>query len=102
MCAEGKRPGGKVVKVCLKIRRDLVESVVLTGDFFIDQAEEFEAALQELTSLGTPVENTIAVVMGVLQKKGLRFYGVTLEDLREVLSLATRQAAESTHQNLPS
>lgn len=52
MCAEGKRPSGKVVKACIKIRKNLMGSVVLTGDFFVVPVEEFEAALQELTNLG--------------------------------------------------
>lgn len=96
VCAERKRSGGKVIKICLKIRRNLVKSIVLTGDFFVDQAEEFEAALQELASLNTSVEKTTALVMDILQKRGVRFYGITLEDLMEVLNLAMRQAIEST------
>ncbi|MEM3948894.1 MAG: hypothetical protein QXM76_04810 [Zestosphaera sp.] len=98
-CAEVKRPGGKVIKACLKLQGSLVKGAVLTGDFFADPAEGFEEVLQELTKMETPVSKVVEKILELLRGKEVRFYGVTLEDVEEVLSLIAQRAIDSSRQD---
>ncbi len=86
ICDEKKRVGGKIVKVCVKLRDDLVERVMISGDFFVDPAEKFEELLQELSCMRIRKDEVVTVVAELLKKKELEFSGVTTEDILEVLN----------------
>jgi len=86
ICDEKKRVGGKIVKVCVKLRDDLVERVMISGDFFVDPAEKFEELLQELSYMRIRKDEVVTVVAGLLKRKELDFSGITIEDILEVLN----------------
>jgi len=95
VCGEKKHAGGKIVKVCVKIFEDLVKGVVISGDFFVDPAEDFEELLQELAKIEVKREEVTALVSELLKKKKLDFSGITMEDVVEVLSRVLQQNQES-------
>jgi hypothetical protein len=86
LCDEKKRAGGKIVKACVKIHGDLVEKVMISGDFFVDPAEKFEELLQELSNMKLRKDAVVTAVAELLRKKELEFSGVTIEDILEVLN----------------
>lgn len=91
LCDEKKRAGGKIVKVCVKLYGDLVKGVMISGDFFVDPAEDFEEVLQELTNVEVRRDEAALMVSELLKKKKLDFSGVTVDDILEVLSNILRK-----------
>lgn len=91
ICDEKKHAGGKIVKACIKIRDDLVKGVMISGDFFVEPAENFEELLKELASMEVKKDEVIALVTESLKKKNVEFSGITVEDVTEVLSKILQQ-----------
>lgn len=96
VCDEKKRAGGKIVKVCVKLYSDLVKGVMISGDFFVDPAEDFEEVLHELTNIEVEKNEATAIVSELLNKKKLVFSGITIEDIVEVLSNILHKNQEGT------
>ncbi|MGC8975426.1 MAG: hypothetical protein ACP5KB_04430 [Thermoprotei archaeon] len=91
VCDEKKHAGGKIVKVCIKICDDLVKGVMISGDFFVEPAENFEELLRELASIEVKRGEVITLITESLKKKNIEFGGITIEDVTEVLSKILQQ-----------
>lgn len=90
-CAEKKRPGGKLVKICLKLRNSEVNGVILTGDFFVEPEEVFEEVLKKLLELSCKLGEVSSSVLKLLESSNIKIYGLTIEDVKEALERAIRQ-----------
>lgn len=86
VCDEKKRSGGKIVKVCVRICGDLIKGIMISGDFFVDPAENFEELLEELADMEVKKDEAITLVTKLLKNKKLDFSGISIEDITEVLS----------------
>ncbi|MEM4487811.1 MAG: hypothetical protein QXK88_03285 [Desulfurococcaceae archaeon] len=91
ICKEKKRAGGKLIKICLKLKNCYVDGVILTGDFFVEPIEEFEEALKTLARSKVPIDELVKYVMVFIQEIGLELCGLTSNDIEEVLENAINE-----------
>jgi len=81
-----KVPGGKLVRVDIEYSGDLIDSVRITGDFFLypeDVLEKIEFSLQ-----GKKLDEVVSTVDSVLSGNGATLVGVTSEDIFSILKEA--------------
>lgn len=86
--AAKKVPGGKLVKVLVKVERGRIREITITGDFFLHPEEvilDLEEALrgarvgeEELNALEGRVE-------AVLKDKGAELIGLSAKDIAETI-----------------
>ena len=93
-CGEKKHPGGKLVRVCLRIVGDRVRGVLLSGDFFADPEDEAEELIERLTRLETSLDGVREALLRELQGLGARLYGIEASDVIEALERALASASE--------
>ena len=87
VCGEKKRPGGKLVKVCLKVHENEIQGALVTGDFFTD-AELLDKLNEELSRLRIKKEDATDVILNKIKEMGIKFIGLNIEDLREAIEKA--------------
>ncbi len=87
VCGEKKRTGGKLVKICLKIENEIVEGILITGDFFADP-DLLDKINEELKDVRVPMDKTINFVLEKIKKEDLELLGVTLNDMADALKKA--------------
>lgn len=92
VCGEKKRPGGKLVKLCVKVVGDKANGVLLTGDFFAEPEEGFEELINSLSALEAPLSDLPRVVEESVRRSGVRIYGAEPEDIAEAAARALEQA----------
>ncbi|AEC52362.1 hypothetical protein PNA2_1447 [Pyrococcus sp. NA2] len=88
VCGEKKRPGGKLVKVCLNVEDGIVKGVLITGDFFVDPGEEFEKIIERLERIEVPIEYIEEEIRNAFMELNDRIFGIGIEEIIE----ATRKA----------
>lgn len=95
VCGEKKRPGGKLVKLCVKVEGDRASGVILTGDFFAEPEEGFEELISSLSALGVQLSDLPRAVEEAVRRSGVKIYGIELEDIAEAIARAVEQARAS-------
>ncbi|MEM4528515.1 MAG: hypothetical protein QXS23_04925 [Desulfurococcaceae archaeon] len=98
-CGEKKHPGGKLIKICIKLSGDVVKGVLLTGDFFLEPEEEFERLKTILLDMDTSLNNVVDAVINAISQCKLRFYGIDISDIREAVEKAV-EAIKMYHKEL--
>ena len=88
VCGEKKHPGGKLVKICLRVADDRVKGVLLSGDFFADPEDEAERLIERLAGLETSLDEVVEKVLGEFDKVAARIYGIDRGDVEEALRRA--------------
>ena len=88
VCGEKKHPGGKLVRICLRIAGGMVRGVLLSGDFFADPEDEAEKLIERLAVLETSPDKVAEKVLEELDRAQARIYGIDKSDVEEALKRA--------------
>jgi len=88
VCGEKKHPGGKLVKICLRVIDGRVRGVLLSGDFFADPEDEAEQLIERLASLEAGLEEVAEEVLGEFSRVAAKIYGIDRDDVEEALKRA--------------
>ena len=88
VCGEKKHPGGKLVKICLRVINDRVKGVLLSGDFFADPEDEAERLIERLAGLEAGLEEVAGKVLREFNRVSARIYGIDRSDVEEALRRA--------------
>ena len=91
-CGEKKHPGGKLVRICLRLVGDRVRGVLLSGDFFADPEEEVEKLVERLMRLETSIDEAVEAVLKELRELGAEIYGIEVSDVEEAVRRALASA----------
>ncbi|MFX1603638.1 MAG: lipoate protein ligase C-terminal domain-containing protein [Promethearchaeota archaeon] len=83
-----KIPDGKMVKVRVDVRNDLIQGITILGDFFLHPEDTLEGMEQGL--IGTRAEeSTIArVIQNILDRHKAVLIGATARDLAKAIMMA--------------
>ncbi len=83
-----KIPDGKMVKVRVEVRNDLIQRITILGDFFLHPEDTLEEMEQGL--VGTRAEEDIIanVIQGILDGRNAVFIGATARDLAKAIMIA--------------
>ncbi len=88
VCGEKKHPGGKLVKICLRVINNRVKGVLLSGDFFADPEDKAEHLIERLAGLETGLGEVVEKVLGEFDRVAARIYGIDRSDVEEALRRA--------------
>jgi len=92
VCGEKKHPGGKLVRICLRLVGDRVRGVLLSGDFFADPEEEVEKLVERLMRLETSIDEAMEAVLREFRELGAEIYGIEVSDVEEAVRRALASA----------
>ncbi len=87
ICGEKKRPGGKLVKVCLKFSNNEILGALITGDFFTN-ADLLDGLNNEIQKLKCNKDEIIKVISSKIRKKNIKFAGIEINDLKDAVKRA--------------
>ena len=86
-----KVPGGKLIKIKLELTENRIQSIVITGDFFL-HPEDCLLSIEE-SLVGCEIDSNLLVerIENIMSEKGCQLIGATASDL----VIAIMKAAES-------
>ena len=85
-----KVPGGKLIETVVMHNGISIESVRITGDFFLYPEEKLEAIEKSLTGsrIGSTEEELCAVIAGVVSEEGIEMIGISPEAIARAIKSA--------------
>tara|TARA_B100000315_G_C14479957_1_gene542396 strand:+ start:514 stop:804 length:291 start_codon:yes stop_codon:yes gene_type:complete len=90
--SELKVPGGKLIKVRLEIQGNYIQTILLTGDFFLHPEDAIFEVESSLIGSSTDLANIKEKLEKALKKKDARLLGVSPDDFINVIKKALDQA----------
>jgi len=87
--AEFKVPDGKLVEAKVKISKEKISEIRITGDFYMHPEEEIEELEKSL--LGIPLEKVNDTVYRFFKKKNITLVGIKPEDFAKVILMAAQK-----------
>lgn len=92
ICGEKKRPGGKLVKVCLKIHeKNEIQGALITGDFFTN-AELFDELNEELSKLRIKKEDATNAILNKIKEMKIKIIGINIEEIKKAIEKALQNS----------
>lgn len=87
--AEFKVPDGKLVEAKVKISKEKISEIRITGDFYMHPEDEIEELEKSL--LGAPLEKVSDTVHRFFKKKNITLVGIKPEDFTKVILMAAQK-----------
>jgi len=87
-CGEKKRPGGKLVRVCVRVEAGRIRGILITGDFFAEPDEAFERLLEGLREVDASPEEAQRLLEEAMAASGVEIHGAGVEEALEALKRA--------------
>lgn len=88
--AELKVRGGKLLRIACSIKESKLDSVKITGDFFLHPEEDLEGLEEELKGVSTDEEAIKMKVKSYFEGRGTMLIGAEPEDFADLIIKALR------------
>jgi hypothetical protein len=86
--AEYKVSGGKLIKVQLTAKENLIEKIKIMGDFFLHPEESIESLEKELENQVLEEQNITSTIKAFLKRHNAILLGVSPEDFARCIIMA--------------
>jgi lipoate-protein ligase A len=88
-----KVPDGKLLKVFLEIEGSIIQSITITGDFFVYPEEKMEDLEHALIGTELREEQLLQAIQTFVEREKLELFGVDAESLVTVIMMCLPQDA---------
>ncbi|MFH1588573.1 MAG: lipoate protein ligase C-terminal domain-containing protein [Candidatus Diapherotrites archaeon] len=89
-----KIPEGKLVKISLDFENNVINSVKITGDFFLHPENGLELIESSLKGIELEKEKIIESIDVVVKQNSLELFGLTSEGIAEAILMAKESKNE--------
>ena len=89
-----KVPGGKLIKIDLKIKNNAIEAITILGDFFLHPEDALEQLEEALIGVRVSESHIVKSVKDVLDKTESTLIGATANDFAEAIIKASQWTPE--------